>query len=739
MWRRDSKKSFKVTLSRNPEQRSGARWTPEETSGFLRPGRVLILVAVVAALVRLVFVLEIHDHLYWLTPQVDAADFHQRAMQVADGLGLGQRIFYKAPAYPYLVGQLYRLVGPSLVTLYVLQMIGGIIMTMVVAAMGVRLWGPLAGLIAGLLLALHTELAYFENQALIEAPALVVSVLAAALLFWGMRERQPHHQVRWRLATLVGCGALLGLALQLRPINASLILALVTWLMIQALPVGQRLRHVVFLLAPVLLLLIPTLRHNRQGSGEIIPVSVNGGINFYIGNNPDYDDTVAIRPGLRWEALTRQFGDNDKPVQWQRNYYRASWDWIRSEPADYVALQAKKFVLFWNVRTIDRNQDSSVLRRASWAFRLAAPWGLLAFLGIIGMFLAWNEFRRSPLHLLVLLQMAGVLAFFVTTRYRLAVVPWLALASAFAVHHVVRCVRQRDGRRLALVGVVGLVAGIFIVPDYYGIGKSTYARPDFDLAQVQFRNGLREEALASYRRAAQQRPDDPDVMAWYGEHLERMGYADEATAAYERAIDLVPTVYKPALSLGALYLERGDLEEAWRWLSEADRRGDDSGRSLYNMALVRERQKRHEEALTLYRRSLQSNGEGAERGRARLGVARSLLRLGRGAAALADLQAAAALSTDPDFKLDVAAVWIEAKRPMEALEILNRQVRIAPTGKAYALQARALALQGHIAAARTAAQQAVTEQPENGSFQALLTQLQNLQAAGASSELSPTP
>jgi tetratricopeptide (TPR) repeat protein len=102
------------------------------------------------------------------------------------------------------------------------------------------------------------------------------------------------------------------------------------------------------------------------------------------------------------------------------------------------------------------------------------------------------------------------------------------------------------------------------------------------------------------------------------------------------------------------------------------------------------------------------------------------LRLGRGAAALADLQAASSMPGDANFRIDVAAAWIEAKRPIEALECLGRSLRESPTGRVYELQARALALQGDFRAARSAAQQALAAQPDNAGFQELLEQLNAL-------------
>ena len=694
--------------------------------GPLRLGQVLLIVALVATLVRLVYVLEVKDHLYWLTPLVDAADFHNRAMQVAQGEGLGQRIFYKAPAYPYLVGQVYRILGPSLVALYFLQMLGGILMTVLLAALGVRWCGPRVGLLAGVMLGAHTSLAYFENQLLIETPALVISVFGIAVLAWGARWFAARNRTGWPLWCLLLAGALFGLALQLRPINAFLILGVLLWMILQPHRWTLRLRHAALLIAPVLLLLIPTLRHNRLGSGEIVPVSVNGGINFYIGNNPDYDSTVGIRPGMQWEALTARFGSQQEPVQWQRNFYRESSQWMRSHPADYAALLWKKCVLFWNVRTIDRNQDSSVLRDQSWMLRLGVPWGLLSWLGLIGLVVGWRLARRLPIHLLVVSQVLAVVAFFVTTRYRLSVVPWLALASAIALQELWRIGRQRDRRAAWRWGMAALLVGLFVLPDHYGIADAAFARPDFDLAQAQRRNGLRQEALASYARAAQHRPNDPDVLLMYAEQLDRLGRSEDARAAYLRASELAPHSYKPPLSLGASYIEHDSLDAAWRWLSESERRGDESGRSLYNMALIRERQRRYAEAMSLHQSSLQRRDVAVDRARARLGIARCLVRLDRASVASVELRAAAAMTDDEALQLDVAALWLEAKRPVEALEIVESVLELRTSARGFALQAQGLAMTGQLAAAVRAAAAALQHEPGNDQYRELLERLQSM-------------
>ena len=45
-----------------------------------------------------------------------------------------------------------------------------------------------------------------------------------------------------------------------------------------------------------------TLRNYALGS-DVVLISSNAGINFYLGNNPDYQRTVNIRPGWEWYEL----------------------------------------------------------------------------------------------------------------------------------------------------------------------------------------------------------------------------------------------------------------------------------------------------------------------------------------------------------------------------------------------------------------------------------------------------
>lgn len=282
----------------------------------------------------------------------------------------------------------------------------------------------------------------------------------------------------------------------------------------------------------------------------------------------------------------------------------------------------------------------------SWVLRgFGSRWTMLAAPGLVGLVLLARV--RAPLLVLVGWQTAGVLAFFVTSRYRLALVPFLALAAGRALVETWNAVRARRSRRLGGLGAGFLAAALVVGPDWTGSTGREFGRPDFDAAEVLARRGDRMGALQAYERAILRHPDDPDVHFRYGEQLARFGRADSALAAYDRAAALAPWSYKPPLAAGALRLERGELEAAWAAFAAAERRGDPHGRTLYDMALVRELQARYAEALDLYRKSLERQDDRRERVERRLGVARMLARLGRPEEAEVEFRAAASEAPDP--------------------------------------------------------------------------------------------
>ncbi len=110
-------------------------------------------------------------------------------------------------------------------------------------------------------------------------------------------------------------------------------------------------------LAAVLVLAPVAARNAALGGGPTL-TSLRGGVNFYIGNNPEADGTYRpLVPGKqipRYEqseprrlaeaALGRPLTPREVSGYWLGRSLR----WAREEPAAFLALQLRKLRRFWS-------------------------------------------------------------------------------------------------------------------------------------------------------------------------------------------------------------------------------------------------------------------------------------------------------------------------------------------------------------------------------------------------------
>ena len=141
---------------------------------------------------------------------------------------------------------------------------------------------------AGLVAAFYGPLIYFGGELLPTIPALLLDLaLLLLLLSAPLKQRWP-----WLIA---------GLALGLAALAVSNILlfapVLLAWLWFSQ---GNFVQRGALLFLGIALVIAPVALRNYLVGDDWVLISHNAGINFYIGNNPDYQRTVDIRPGRDW-------------------------------------------------------------------------------------------------------------------------------------------------------------------------------------------------------------------------------------------------------------------------------------------------------------------------------------------------------------------------------------------------------------------------------------------------------
>lgn len=546
-------------------------------------------------------------------PAVDGMTYvaHAEALAAGDWLGRDRPAFWQPPLYPYVLG-LIRAVFPDSFFHAVrwIQALWGALACALTCLLGTRLFSARVGLAAGLTASLCGPLIYFDAEILPASLATVLGLSGLLLLLRAVRREAPR--------AFFPTGVVYGLAALTVPTVLGFSLLAAVWIAWK----GPSARAALVFLLGIAAVVLPVAWRNYAVGGEPVLISYNSGVNFYIGNSADHERLVRIRPGWEWDDLVGE------PVAAgiEPRSDRSAWFWnqaleyMREEPLDYLALQARKGLRLLNGHEEGRNQGiyywrhySGVLAATLWKRVVASPFGVIAPLAVLGLVLAVHRRGLDPVALFVLAYAAGIVAFFPAARYRAPMLPVLLVLAAHAgwwLWDRFREGRYRDaalGAATAAVG--GMVGNVAAGPMdmtgdaaiHYNIGQAHsrqgraaeasrsltravemdpgYWQAWNDLGTIHARQGDTAGAAVLFERVTRSRPDRPEPWVNLAHCYRALGRVEEAVSAYGRA--LAASDYLPVLAaeLMQLHLQRGDPDAARRVLGAAleHRPGDREG------------------------------------------------------------------------------------------------------------------------------------------------------------------
>mgnify|MGYP006278898265 CR=1 FL=1 len=562
------------------------------------PAVTALILYGVAWTLRLVYVLHLQASPLADTPMLDELYHVEWAQALAAGDWLGSAVFFRAPLYPYLLGLVLRVFDGSLLAARLVQITWGAFTPVIVYFLTRRLVRGAWPVAAGAVAALYPFFLYFDNELLIVSLIVMLDSLALLLL---LRADERPTWSRWGLA-----GVVLGLSATARPNVLVFIPFIFLWAwwsearrrldgepppacdgaattpLVCASPLrSAALRFAVLAVAVALVVAPVTLRNHLVGN-DFVLIASQGGVNFYIGNNPGSDGVAAVLPelGEAWEhedavrLAERDAGRELAPSEASGWWYARGRRFLTERPAEAARLYVRKFVLFWDSFELANNKDiyyfgdhSPLFRSLSWL-----SFGLVAPFGILGMFAFARRREGLLLITFIVTYMGSVLLFFINARYRLPVVPGLIVLAVATAAWLFNLVRGGALRRAVpwLLLLVGLFA--FVNIDFYGthVGDRAQTHNTIGLAHAQ--RGRYDLAVASYARALELSPGYAKAMNNMGLSLEGLGRDDEAAAMYRRAAATDTTLGSAPNNLGVLLRRSGEIEQAVRAFEEAVRR-----------------------------------------------------------------------------------------------------------------------------------------------------------------------
>ncbi len=739
-------------------------------------------VFVLALTVRLVYLSEMQHSPTFDSPIMDAAYHDQWARRIAAGDWLGSEVFFRAPLYPYFLGVIYSIFGHSFLAARLIQFTLGATTCVLIYLLGRRVGGVAVGLVAGVAAALYGPMIYFEGELLLPVLEMFFATAMLLALASGLdREHCGPSTSQGSDASSAADGALAesqtactlpwvltGLSLGLFAITRPNILAFLPLLLLYlpfqlGLARGARAGALVTLAAA--LCILPVTVRNYVVGKDFVLISSQGGVNFYIGNNPASDGVTAVVPGTRptwWggyrDTITiaeREAGRKLRPSEISALWTRKAMAFIRGAPSRWLQSLARRAVLFWNAFELSNNQqvymaarDSRLLGVLVWKTRwLAFPFGILGPVALVGLGLAIvrREIRLMPIVLFVLAYSASVVAFFICSRFRMPCIPALLVLGAWAAQQFADALRERRRMVVAVMAWTCLLLAAFVNFDFYGTWRVDEAKAHLDDAVALQQKGRCAEAETEFRRAFELGPDRPEnalglaicllargkpqearpllervlkvdrhrweALVGMGDVLAQQGKLEQAISYYKRAIRVDPRGTEAFLRLGDVYRKLGHDEDAARAYAEGiGREGDEALRLA--LAQVYFDHGRFDQVETLCQ-GLIDQGFFYTKARVLLGSAY----VNTGEFEKAHTLAKQVLVVDPDNAealVVLGSCLMKRGEVREAIESLRRATELVPSlAEAWTNLAAAYAVKGDLSAALDAADRALKLDPNS--------------------------
>jgi len=519
--------------------------------------------------VRLLYLFQIESIPLFYHLAADARGYDEWAQRIAAGDWLGQGVFYQAPLYPYFLGLLQSIFGRDLWSIRVVQIILGAASCSLLYWVGKSFFSRAVGIAAGLILSLYAPAIFFD--ALIQKTVLDLFLITLLLFLLG-RARSKPGWMRW---VVIGCVlALLGLTRE----NALIWVSVAPiWIWVYFAPYQPRIRlgWIGMFVAGLILVLFPVGLRNLNVGGEFALTTSQLGPNFFIGNNPAADGTYAsLRPGRSDPQFERQdatelaeqaLGRSLSPGEVSSYWLRQSWDYILSQPIDWLRLMVRKWLIVWNVRELEDAEDFYLYQRWAWILGLLGwtnHFGVLAPLAAAGFLLTWRQWRKLWLLYLLLATLAlSVTLFYVFGRYRFSMVPLLALFAGAGLVEGFSLYRERTVRQgLTCAALLVLALGLVHWPI---IGRAApSAAGYYNLGNALVKQGRIDEAIESYQQALQLDPSYPVAHYGLGNTFAQQGKLEDAKHHLRGAVRLDPNFAEAHNNLGNALARLGELRDA---------------------------------------------------------------------------------------------------------------------------------------------------------------------------------
>ncbi len=585
------------------------------------------VIFILALCVRLFYLYENANSPTFNVPIVDARGYDLIASKLVNTAKMPEQFFWQQFFYPLFLSVVYFFSNCSVVVAQIVHAILGAVNCVLTFFLGRRVFNRRIGIVSAIIVAFYGPLIFHEMD-LIDVVWAVFWSLVLILLFLQTVTRR-------RLLWFFLLGLCSALSVITRPNFILFIIAGLVWVGFVLYKARAGLlfsaRCFILTLFGFIVIALPVAIQNFRVTGHFGILPASGGVNFYIGNNPDFE-AAQIRVGTAWERIVdmpEKYGVTGDMWQKQRFFYDKTREFIVSDPKGFLKRLANKAIQFVSSREIPGDVDIYLFRRWSVLLELLMwkvsafgfPFGLLLPLAIIGLLYNWRSIPK-PVMLFVITYPLLIILTHVKTRYRVPMVPVLSVLAVSGCAYLIRSIIERSLSRAGsrewfrIVGAACLGAGIVFISTFPGpfVAEKLDYEPElyFNIARTLQDQGKYSDAMQRYTEALDRNPNYADAHLCLGITLSTVGKIEDAIEHYKKVIELDPNDYRAHCGLGQAFYSLGKFDDAQHCYNEAIKLKPDYAVAHKSLAMVFHQQSRIDEAIIHYKRVLELEPDDAD-------------------------------------------------------------------------------------------------------------------------------
>ncbi len=573
----------------------------EEIKSSRKNNLYLLIVISVGLLIRLAYVIEIHSSPFMQHLFSDSKIYNDWALRIlSSGKWFGSDVFFMSPFYPLMLALIYSIIGHSVLLILILQTLVSTAVIFIVYKISKLNFSESIALISALIASLYGMFIFYSG--LILSETFMTFFLSLAVLFL-LKAEKDNNKLSWLLA-----GLFLGITIVIRANIIVLFIFILIWLGIRIIKWKNKsvLIFAGYLTLGTIIPILPFTFHNLFASGDFVILTSNGGINFYIGNNPtsqgvyntlnEFDFNSDMSGKNYAEHIS---GRQLKPSEVSSFWYNKGLGYITGNFTSAVKLYIIKLFLLFGP---NENAQSSIMDYEFYEENFSQilnlpliPFSLVSYLAILSVYFLWKDKKKYMLLLIFFTSfIISSLPFFVNGRYRLPFTPVLIIMAAFSVEKIFSSFRDKKviefrNPIILLIGFILLYT--FVVPKpsfnnydaYNQLGTVAYEAKNYDKAIEYYNKSIAFEddyetyvnmgnafaakkdyhsALAAFQRAINREPGY--TLAYFDiglAHSEMKNYP-MAIKAFSKALELDPAFYDAYRNLAIAYYVEGDYKNA---------------------------------------------------------------------------------------------------------------------------------------------------------------------------------